>query len=65
MRILSATLLLFFFLTLAPWGVSQTTTAVSESAARVTDQASPSIPSPGSFDEVIESATVTFWAGWI
>ncbi len=53
MRILSATLLLFFCLTFAPWGAGQTTTAVSESAARVTDQAPSSIPSPGSFDEVI------------
>ncbi len=53
MRILSATLLLFFCLTLAHKLAGQTTTAVSESAARVTDQAPSSIPSPGSFDEVI------------
>lgn len=53
MRILRATLLLFFSLALTPWGLSQTTTAVSESATRVSDQANPSITAPGSFDEVI------------
>lgn len=55
MRTLSAACLLFFSLTLAPWSLSQSTTPISQSAARATDQATPAVPmtAPGSFDEVI------------
>jgi Peptidase family M48 len=53
MRISRATFVLFFTLTLAPWGLSQNTSAGSEPASRVPDPTNSSITAPSSFDEVI------------